>query len=175
MPCDPPQQTLVDIVRKAIPHDLAIVDRGRSSIDLACWIAEDNIPRLMTHGIVVEIPSEADVRVGNYGRGEVRNEWSCEIAMRHYLPEDINDQNIYIQDIQWLQNNGMIIPEPKANMQDACVKLMVAIKHFEKDGVRLFRNVISMPTLQRAVINGQQALALRVIKIQLNPDVYLLP
>jgi hypothetical protein len=165
MPCDPPQQTLVDIVRKAIPHDLAIVDRGRSSIDLACWIAEDNIPRLMTHGIVVEIVSEAGFTAGRYGGDQQRNQWTCQLSMRLYLPQDMPDQTQYAQDITYLENYGMRIPSAIANMQDAAARLMIAIRKS-----REVMSVIESPPLQRDVSNGEVRLALRMARVRFNVE-----
>jgi hypothetical protein len=161
------QDILVDTIIRTIPKYLALVDLGRGSgrnVDLACRVASDDQTKLLTHGIVVELDSEADFKAGRYTSIQQRNVWGCNISMRLYLPQDIPDQEQYLQDLRWLEGQGVTIPEPLATMQDAAASAMVAIRKLYE-----VQDVTPMPPIPRDVSNGERRLAMRVIKVKFVP------
>lgn len=160
----PVQDILVDTIIKTIPEYLALIDLGIGSgrnVDLACRVASKDRTKLLTHGIVAEVSSEADFKADRYTSIQQKNTWGCNIEMMLFLPEDIPDQAQYLQDLRWLEGQGLAIPQPLATMQSAAAAAMVAIRKLED-----VKDVIPMPIFQRSYSNGKTNLASRVIKVK---------
>jgi hypothetical protein len=163
----PVQNILIDTIIKTIPEYLALIDLGIGSgrnVDLACRVASDDRTKLLTHGIVAEIDSEADFRAGRYTSTQQRNIWGCNVSMRLYLPQDLPDQEQYLQDLRWLEGQGVTVPQPLATMQDAAAAAMVAIRKLSE-----VQDITPMPPIPRNVSNGQTRLAMRVFKVKFVP------
>lgn len=164
----PVQDLLIDTIIKTIPEYLALIDLGIGSgrnVDLACRVASGDRIKLLTHGIVAEIDSEADFRAGRYTSTQQRNIWGCNVSMRLHLPQDLPDQAEYLQNLRWLEGQGVTIPEPLATMQDATKAAMVAIRK-----LREVEDIMPMPILKRSYSNGRTNLAMRVFKVKFVPE-----